>query len=561
MRHSWFCSALSVLVLPGLLLPDMALAARARLPSLNPAHAPYPPPDLPFDDAAPEQATDDTLEAAIAAAFATNPDLAARRYDLRATDDDVGVAMAQARPQVQAQITGGYELTLPGAITNANRSVSDRLNDPNIEKNDLTSQLIIDQPIWTGGRATSALRAAMAGSAAGRATLRGAEGDLLVDLIAAYSDVRRDRRTLTIRQRNLHTLETTLAEIVARREAGELTRTDIAQAETQLEAARVQLNAAEAQVETSRASFTAIVGREPGNLAPEPGLPGLPHSADEAFAMAELANPDLAAAIANERTAQAQIGVAEAEGRPQLSIRGTAGTTGPAVPFDRADHDASFTGRATLTIPLFAGGRVHALTEQARNRQSAAALQVEATRRQVVQAIVNAWNQWVTADRNVRAQELQVRAARIYYEGTLEEYREGLRSTFDVLYAQNALNEAEIAVLSSKRDRYVAQAILLRHLGRLETDRLLTDGPRYDPDTYLRRVRQRDAVPWGGMVRNIDSLGAPGGKPRTIAMPEAAPDASAAPASPPSVPQELLRGRPASTTVPISPPAPQESRP
>lgn len=520
--------------------------AEAQGPSqrLNKAHDAYPTPRIAFDEEPVPPPADDSLSAAIADSFTSNPGLGARRYDLRATDDEVGIAMSQTRPSAQLQLSGGYELTLPGSITQANRPLSDRLNDPNIERNDLASQFVIDQPLYTGGRASSALRAALAGSAAGRETLRGAEGDLLVDLIAAYTDVRRDGRSLAIRQRNLRTLEATLDEIVARRDAGELTRTDIAQAETQVQAARVQLNAAETQLESSRAAFTAIVGREPGNLAQEPGLPDLPRTADEAFAMAEASNPDLAAAIATAHASQERIAAAQAEGRPELSIRGTAGTTGPAAHFDRSDQDVTFTGRATLTIPLFAGGRIRSAVAQARNRQTADTLRIEATRRQLVQAIVNAWNQWVTADRNALAQDLQVQAARIYYEGTLEEYREGLRSTFDVLYAQNSLNETQIALLGSKRDRYVAQAILLRHLGQLETKRLLANPPVYAPDDYLEKVERRSAVPWGGVIRTIDRLGAPSGRPRAPEMPE--PQASTLPAaaSPVQAPQNLMRGGP-----------------
>jgi len=159
-----------------------------------------------------------------------------------------------------------------------------------------------------------------------------------------------------------------------------------------------------------------------------------------------------------------------------------------------------------------------------------------------VEAIINAWNQWVTADRNASAQEIQVRAARIFYEGTLEEYREGLRSTFDVLYAQNSMNETEIALLGSRRDRYVAQAILLRHLGQLEANRLLLDGPKYDPDQYLARVKSRNAIPWGGLVRALDKIGAPGTKPQAISMPEPASGAVASPASRQAAPSDLLSG-------------------
>lgn len=513
-------AVLSIFISGALWFPVAAQEQR-----LSPVHDSYADPDLPFEAEGGEPVPDDSLAAAIAEAFASNPGLASRRYDLRATDDEIGIALSGIRPTAQMQVSGNYDYILPGSITQAARPISDRLNDPHIQRDNVATQLVIDQPITTGGRVRGAVSAAVAASAAGREVLRGVEGDLLVELIAAYSDVRRDRRSLAIRRKNVRVLEATLDEIVARREAGELTRTDIAQAETQLQAARVQRNVAEAQLEASTASFVAIVGREPGNLAAEPDLPGLPASPDEAFAVAEMANPDLAAAMATERASRARIAAARAEGNPQLSIQGIAGTNGPALPFDEREHDVTFTGRATLTIPIVSGGRVRSLVAQARNRQSADALRVDATRRQMVQAVLNAWNQWVTATRNLEAQTLQLKAARIYYEGTFEEYREGLRSTFDVLYAQNSLRETEVALLASKRDNYVAQAVLLRQLGQLETRQLLAGPPLYDPAEYTKRAARRGGLPSDAVFRAIDSLGAPAGKPQPVEVPAPATDA------------------------------------
>lgn len=496
--------------------------ADAQERSLNPVHERYPAPQLPLAVLGDEPTPNDTLSAAIADAYATNPELAAQRYVLRATDDEVGVALSQTRPRIDLQVSGRYDLTLPGDITNAARPISDRLNNSNIERDELNSQLAIEQPLFTGGRVAGALRVARAQSAAGREALRGVEGDILLNLIAAYSDTRRDGRIVDIRSRNLTWLEATLDEIAARREAGELTRTDLAQAETQLEIARVQLNAAQAQFEESRASFVAIVGRAPGALAPEPDLPNLPRSADDAFRVAEANNPDLAEAFAAQRAAEERIGLAKSEGRPVLSLRGTAGTIGPALPFVPDDQDIIFTGGATLTIPLSEGGRIRSRVAQARNEESVERLRVEATRRGVIQAVVNSWNQWVTAERNLAAQELQRKAAAIFYEGSLEEYREGLRSTFDVLFAQSSLNEAEIDLLASRRESYVARAALLRQLGMLEADRLLTNAPTYDPDAYLDQVEQRNAVPWGPVMRALDSLTAPVGKPQKVTEVESA---------------------------------------
>jgi outer membrane protein len=497
-------------------LPLAPVAGQVSHPRLNDAHTPYRPPVVEQTDDIDTMPADDDLPSVIAEAYASNPALAARRYDLRATDDALGVALSRTRATVQVQAAAGYDYTDPGATTQAARPLADRLNSPDIERNDVTTQLVVDQPLWTGGRAFAEARAARADIAAGRETLRGVEGDLLVDVIAAYADVRRDGKALAIRERNVGVLKATLAEVVARRNAGELTRTDIAQAETQLMAAEVQLTSAQAQLENSRSTFARLVGRTPGRLAPEPPLPLIPRSVDEAFEVAARANPDLAAAIATERASRARIAEARTETNPTISLRGTAGTTGPLSPFDRRDQDITLVARATLIIPLINGGRVQAQIAQAKNRNSADALRVQASRRDVVDGVLTTWNAWAAAKRNVEVQSVQVQAARIYYDGTFKEYREGLRSTFDVLFAQNQLRETEIALISNRRDAYVAQAVLLRRIGQLDVARLLTGTNLYDPAVYTRKVERRGALPWDPAFRALDVVDHPSDRPQTI---------------------------------------------
>lgn len=503
--HQWCRRGLLTIVA---LMAPSALASQEPL-DIAPVNESYPEPADPFAVARDELPYDDNLAAALAEAYAKNPELAAQRYELRAIDDEIGVALSGARPNIQAQVSSGYEYILPGDITQASRTLSDQINDPNIEQNDIATQFVIDQPLWTGGRVSSSVRAATAASRRGFETLRRDEGDLLLDVIIAYSDVRRDSATVGIRQQNVASLAATLDEIIARRGAGELTRTDIAQGEVQLQSARVQLSVAQAQLQASRAAFAALVGRAPGELAPEPQLPGLPAVLDDAFVMAGQYNPELAAAIAAEKESRARIAVVKSEGAPRVDARGTAGTNGPVSHFDRRDQDITFAARATVTIPLSAGGRIRSQIAQAQNRNTADELRIEATRRQLVRAIIGAWNQWASAEQSILAQQAQMKSALVFYEGTKLEYREGLRSTFDVLFALNSVRDAQIALLASQRDSYVAQAALLRRIGLLEAEALLDDAQIYDPSKYQHRVRNRNAVPWGGIIRSVDRIGAP----------------------------------------------------
>lgn len=520
--------------------PASPTATRARRVDRLAPDGRYRRPTLPFEVEAPEpqaqgsEAPTMTLAQALELAYRTNPALNAERFETRAVDEGVARARAIARPSLELQLGGGYDRTVPGRTTQEARPVLDQALEPVIDRNDLNAQVVATQPLWTGGRATAAIRAAEGDVRAAREGLRVAEGDLLAQVVAAYGDVRRDAASVAIRRANVGALEATLDEIAARRVAGEATRTDEAQAQTQLAGARVILIQTEAQLESSRAGFAALVGAPPGVLAPEPALPLVPGSADAALQAAVDGNPDLAQAVEAERASRARVGAARAERSPTLSLRGTAGLTGEAVPFSPRDQDEGYTGRLLLTVPLFGGGRVSADIAEALDRNSADRFRIELARRQLVQNLLAAWNAYVANRRGVEIQLLQVEAARVFYDGSLQEYRQGLRSTFDVLFALNTLRDAQVGLLGSRRDLYVAQAALLRQTGRLEARALLTGTELYDPADNYRDTVRRSRLPWDGAVRALDRLGGVDDRQQPLERP-AAPARAVAPAPAPPI--------------------------
>lgn len=472
----------------------------------------------PFEVEAEPTATE-TLADALDAAYRTAPGIQADRYDLRATDEDYALALAETRPTTQLQVSGGYDRTNPGRLTDSRRSLIDRLSSSTITNDAASASFSIEQPLYTGGRATADREVASHAIVAGRAALRSSEGDLFLQVVTAYADIRRDGRVLALRAANLKQLDATLAEVMARREAGELTRTDIAQAETQRDLARAQYNTAVQQLEQDRAGYATLVGRDPGVLAPEPALPGFPGSIEQAFDVAARRNPDLAQAIAAERVSRSRIAVAASEGQPRISLRGTATLSDRLSPLRAYNADRGLTGQAILSIPLTNGGRVGALIAQAKDRNAADRVRIEAARRQIVLSIVSAWNAVAIAERNIEVQSAQRASARTLNEGTFEEYRAGLRSTFDVLFAQGSLRDAEIALVASRRDLYVAQASVLRQIGMLEAATLLTNTPLYDASVNLKEASDRGAMLWDGTVRAIDRFDRRLPKPARLEQP------------------------------------------
>ena len=511
-------AVLGVVLAPALFAQNSAPAAtgqyyRAR-PVAKIAHFKLAPayPDI---DATPEPAPDTTLADAISQAYRTNPTLQAARYDLRATDENLGLALSELRPSSALQLTTQYSKSVPGRVTQATRFAA----SPIITSNSLGAQFIVNQPVTTGGKASADIAAANAAIRAGRAGLEATEGDLLLRTISAYMDIRRDTRELAIRKADLGQLEATLEEVYARRQAGELTKTDIAQTETQIQNAETLYNQTNAQLEDDRAAYASLVGTDPGHLAPAPPLPQLPATIDEAVDAADRLNPDLAGARYTEASSRAKIAAARAANHPTLSLQGTVGLTGQMAPFYFHNDDQSVTVQGVLTIPLTSGGHNGAAAAQAENTNSADRLRIEAARRAMLLNIANAWNQMTSSRRNVQVAEAEVTSGRVYYEGSFAEYRAGLRSTFDVLYAQEALLGAEVTLEGARHDLYVAEASLLRYVGLMDVRALTTGVGLYDASADIRHIENRGEVPWGPHVRDLDKIGQPSRRTPALQQP------------------------------------------
>lgn len=461
----------------------------------------------------------DTLAEAIASAYRSNPTIETSRYDLRAADEGLVQAHAQLRPNAEVNVNASYGRTVRGRLSQqANPFSPEAFNDDTSQ-----AQVVLNQPLYTGGRATAAHDSALAIIGEEREVLRGAEGDLLLAVITAYVDVRRYAAILVIWKSSVDALAKISNEVEARRVAGELTLTDVAQARAQLSLSEQQVVATEQALEAARTDFAVLVGREATELADEPALPNLPHRVEEAFEAAERQNPELLRAVFTEQQSRSDIVAAKAQGRPTLALRGTAGLSGQAVPYHLHDQDQNYSGGVVFTLPLTAGGQIASQIRQARDRNSSDRFKIESARRQVDRAVAFAWNQMTTAEREAALQEEQRHFADIQLDGMINEYRVGLRSTFDVLYAQQQLRDAQVALLSSRRDKYVSEATVLRQTGLLEAQAVLTGMQLHDPATHLRDVENRNDVPWDRLIAAIDRAGAPSARRRKLAPLPASP--------------------------------------
>jgi len=430
-------------------------------------------------------ASADTLREALNSTYRTNPTLMAQREALRATDATVAIARAAGRPQVSATAGLNRDLTRSGVL------------DVGGKGPDLSVGVDLSYPLFNGGSVRNSIRAAQTRVEAARALLDAVEGDVFTEAVAAYMDVIRDRAIVELNQNNVRVLTTNLQATRDRFEIGDVTRTDIAQSEARLELSRSDLAGAEARLAASIENYKRVIGEPPEDLAPPPPLPPLPATAEEAVRIALVNNPDLVASVQQAEAAGFDVRVARAGRLPTLSagVSGTyvnalggaedSGVPGLTAPSTGTQTTAGLNAR----IPIFQGGEPAARIRQAQALEGQLLEQVIASERLVVANTRSAFAAYEAAQRAIQSSQLAVSANELALEGTRAEQSVGTRNVLDVLNAEQELLNAQVTLVTARRDHYVAGFQLLNAMGQTQAEDLgLDGGPLYDPLGNYRNV-------------------------------------------------------------------------
>ncbi|MDF2232785.1 TolC family outer membrane protein [Albimonas sp. CAU 1670] len=432
----------------------------------------------------------ESLADAMAKAYANHPGLAAQRAALRGLDEAEYQARAQAYGTVNLQADYGWQ------NTDVQRSLARPRSRDDADPLDLGLQGSI--PLYTGGQIENNAEAALQAVESGRSTLTSAEQSVLLAAVTAFEDVRRDIALVGVARSNVRVIGEQLKAAQDRFEVGEVTRTDVAQAESRLAASRSTLAAITGQLARSRQAYLAAVGEPAGELETPPPLPPLPESEAAAIALAEAQHPDLIAARFDARQAEFQVKAAIGRSLPQVSLNGSAGYSDDSVFIDdiptATDSNAVSVG-VTASMPLWTGGRNASAVRQAQANYARAMALIQNTGRSVRQDVSNSWSGLSVARASITAARQQIKASQIAFDGVREEATLGARTTLDVLDAEQELASAKADLIAALRDEYVAGYNLLASVGALTVTHLGLDVTPYDPDLYRTGVINED--PYG----------------------------------------------------------------
>ena len=415
-----------------------------------------------------------SLEEALSITYLTSPTLQAQRALLRETNEQVPQALAGSRPFVQGTGSVGaqYLDTDPGG--------SDTINPASLG-------ISINQPIYRGGRTESELERAEFNIQSQRANLVSTEQQVLLDAVTSYLNVVREQAVLELQINNEEVLERQLQASRDRFAVGEITRTDVSQAESRLAGAVSDRIQAAGDLSTARSEFERVVGQAP-TLLTAPGLPSnLPLSLEDAIAEAVRNSPGVISPLFAERAAIANVELIRGELLPELSVTGELSTNyEPSVNVDDS-NSASIT--AQLTVPLYQAGAVSSRVRAAQHAVAQARADVDDARRVATDNAITAWDNLTTTRASIEAVIAQVTASEIALEGVTQEAQVGSRTVLDVLDAEQELLDARVSLVRASRDEIVAAFELLSAVGRLTARDLTLPVEYYDVDVDYDRTR------------------------------------------------------------------------
>jgi outer membrane protein len=375
----------------------------------------------------------ETLPEVLVRTYQGNPLLNAERARLRGIDETVPMAVAAYRPQIMAMLTGGLQAVRVLFPDNTVQTATLRT---------WTIGLTVSQTLFNGFKTANTVRQSEANVRSGREALRNVGQGVLLDAVTAYTNVLANQTLVEAQRINSTFLREVLGTTRKRLDAGDVTPTDVAQAEARQSRGLADLNAAEVNLAISQAIYAQVTGAPPN--------------------------------LSVQGSVQRQW-----ENDPTLSAK--------------ANDIASIIGQAN--VPIYDGGLAAAQIRQAKELAMQARIVLELIRNQTQTAVIAAWASHEGAKVALSAAESEVRAANVALSGVQKEAQGGQRTTLDVLNSQQDLMAARARLIGAQRDRVIAAYALLSATGRLDVKTLGLNTPDYSPEVHYQQVR--DA--WGGL--------------------------------------------------------------
>jgi len=404
---------------------------------------------------------------ALKLAYTNNPVLNAERENIQVSKEDLNISKSEFLPTVTLSGSKSEEDTKKLTDrTGANSSITD--------VNPKSQSVVIEQKIFKGFAGIAGLQKSKIGLVLADAKLLKVEQEVLYSAIEAYSGLVFANEKLQINETNLNLLERQVETDQARLERGQITLADLAQSESSFAGAQAKFIQAKNETVTAKLEYEKIIGpiTDLDSLSKKLDFDlNIPESLNNAIEISKINSPDLIIARLDYEQSEKDVIIARADLSPSATISlSSTKTDDLSSSYDESEKEIA---KATISWPIFKGGKNTASLNRSKNLQNRKKLLLDHAIRMNDTNVATAWSSLQSSRSLLNSVTLQVRAAEIANEGITVEYESGLgRSTLDVIQSNSLLLSSKISMAESERNYLLSQFKLLQAVGNLTNDYL-----------------------------------------------------------------------------------------
>lgn len=401
-----------------------------------------------------------TLLDSLNSAFKNNPILNAERASMRAAKEEKREAVSEFLPSVTVS---GYRSEQENSKGN--------LADSNFEPSE--KSLIVEQNIFQGGGGVANFKKKKHGQKIGELKLKKIEQQILLEAVAAHTELLLNKNKVNINFANIDLLERQVETDQNRLEKGEISLTDLAQSESSLAGATAKLISAQNDLVTSKLNFEKIIGKKaPENIevVNEVNL-NLPKSLAASYNISNTENPNLQISLLEYEQAKLDIIIAASELSPTATLSYKLA--------EQENMSATITERTQKTVtakatwPIFSGGKNLFNLRKVQEIKKQKELLLQDSKKSSETEVANAWSSYQSSKSLLDSVKSQVKTAEIANEGITIEYESGEnRTTLEVIQSRTILLNSRIDLATAETNFLISQFKLLSSIGRLTANQL-----------------------------------------------------------------------------------------
>jgi outer membrane protein len=407
-----------------------------------------------------------TLFEALTETYKNNTDLNAERENISISEEDLKISKSDYLPSVT--ISGSQSQEDTSKLTNragTEQSVNDV--DPS------TQSIKIEQTLIDFSRNANVQKNKI-GINIAIAKLLKKEQEVLLKAIDAYSGLILANEKLKINQNNLSLLERQVETNRARLERGQITLSDLAQSESSLAEAQANFTQSQNEIVSSKLNYENVIGpiNDINNLNKNFDINlMIPSNLNDAIDTSKKYNPELIIAKLEYEQSEKDVRISRSDLSPSANLSyENSRSQDLSSAYDERNKNIL---KATITWPIYSGGKNRASLNKSRNLQNRKKLLLNSAAKNNNSTVAISWSTLQSSKSLLNSVKSQVKAAEIANEGITVEYESGLgRSTLDVIQSNSILLNSRIALANSERNYLLAQFNILKSIGQLNSSHL-----------------------------------------------------------------------------------------